>query len=626
MAGIYYGGTSGNDPLVGTSDTDSLVGGGGQDTLTGDGGADTLLGGADNDSIFGGAGNDLIHGGGGADSISGGGDTDTIYGGGGNDTVDGGDGNDLITDDAPAELAGTVTNGTFNSNASGWGLINPSGTGPQYSVVDDAVYLNAGTTTNNGDGIFQTVNTTVGSQYTATFDTWASGTGTFGMQLQIVDASGTVLATVTQPVTGTTHVPVTVSYTATTTQTTIRIVNTTSTNSFASDAFVDNVSNTLIPAPAAGGNDSLSGGLGNDTIYAGAGTDALYGGDGTDSLFGGTGNDLLNGGAGIDTLTGGTGADTFVADGTADRITDFDTITGMGNNDPTDNDFVDLSQFYNLTNLAVWNAANPGNQFTNPLDWLQYEQSTGSLTQAGGLQIQTGGNPVNPLGLTNESTNVVDSDGYVDGSQAADVIDGAYIGDPDGDMVDANDAVLPGASGDDDYIRGFGGDDTISAGDGNDIVEGGDDDDEISGGTGDDSLYGDGPNYVIPGTPGSTTGNLVSNGTFNAGSQAGWTEGPYTSGVGTFTVAPVHGGLGFGNDPYFQDVYAYTSVTAPVGATTLNIDFDYQEWNGAQQLASLNTWMTFYLCTDPNFYSTTNIITPVTLVGTTNVTECCDPQ
>ncbi|SFG43965.1 Hint domain-containing protein [Sulfitobacter dubius] len=100
-----------------------------------------------------------------------------------------------------------------------------------------------------------------------------------------------------------------------------------------------------------------------------------------------------------------------------------------------------------------------------------------------------------PDGLTDEGTVTVTvgdggatRDGYVDGTAGADLIDTAYTGDPDGDMIDNDDALLPGAEGDDDYVRAGDGDDTIFAGDGDDNVEGGAGSDEVYGGDGDDMI------------------------------------------------------------------------------------------------------------------------------------------
>lgn len=165
------------------------------------------------------------------------------------------------------------------------------------------------------------------------------------------------------------------------------------------------------------GFENVVGGSGNDTLTlsntagtadGGAGNDALTGGTGNDVLLGGIGNDTLSGGAGIDTLTGGDGADTFVADGTGDLIVDFGQGGGsITDDDQTNNDFVDLSAFYNSTTLAAWNAANPDNQYDKVLDWLRADYADGVLDQAGGLRIRNGdGDLVDPGFLNSETTNV----------------------------------------------------------------------------------------------------------------------------------------------------------------------------------------------------------------------------
>lgn len=170
------------------------------------------------------------------------------------------------------------------------------------------------------------------------------------------------------------------------------------------------------------GDDILSGGAGNDTIYGddiadgengndtidgGAGDDFIYGGAQSDSLSGGVGNDTLDGGAGADNLTGGDGADVFIADGTADTITDFDTTTGIDGGGSGDNDFVDLTGFYNQTNLDAWNAANPGQTYTTPLGWLRADQADGTLGEAGNLVIESSNIAVAGSELNAENTGVV---------------------------------------------------------------------------------------------------------------------------------------------------------------------------------------------------------------------------
>ncbi len=82
-------------------------------------------------------------------------------------------------------------------------------------------------------------------------------------------------------------------------------------------------------------------------------------------------------------------------------------------------------------------------------------------------------------------------DGIVDGTAGADVIDLAYTGDPEGDMIDAGDAILAGEAPDDDIVDAGAGDDLIKAGLGNDDVYAGSGNDTVYGETGDDLIYGD---------------------------------------------------------------------------------------------------------------------------------------
>lgn len=117
----------------------------------------------------------------------------------------------------------------------------------------------------------------------------------------------------------------------------------------------------------------------------------------------------------------------------------------------------------------------------------------------------------------------------VEGTAGADLINAAYTLDPEGNLVDANDA-LDGSNNDsiragagkntvnggasNDTIDGGIGSDSIFAGIGNDFVDGGDDndtifgeagDDTILGGNGADSLDGDGGNDSIYGGTGKDT-------------------------------------------------------------------------------------------------------------------------
>lgn len=150
--------------------------------------------------------------------------------------------------------------------------------------------------------------------------------------------------------------------------------------------------------------------------------------------------------------------------------------------------------------------------------------------------------PVDSLALTHGGTgngslveilvsDQLAQDGIVEGTTGNDLINAAYTGDPDGDMVDNNDAILGVA--DEDVIIGGGGNDTIYGGAdddsiegdgtlpaggvsadgndaifaeaGNDTVSGGGGADTIDGGTGNDSLSGDKGDDSISGGTGDDT-------------------------------------------------------------------------------------------------------------------------
>lgn len=81
-------------------------------------------------------------------------------------------------------------------------------------------------------------------------------------------------------------------------------------------------------------------------------------------------------------------------------------------------------------------------------------------------------------------------DGIVSGTRDDDLIDIDYTGDPDGDRIDNEDAILPGQAPNDDIVLAGRGDDRVFAGLGDDTVFGEDGDDELFGETGDDFLSG----------------------------------------------------------------------------------------------------------------------------------------
>lgn len=314
---------AGNDTVDGGADNDNIDGGAGNDSLMGGAGLDTLAGGDGNDTLVGGDGNDSFDGGLG---------NDTIYGGGGDDQGTGGDGNDLITETAPgAEAAGTLTNGTFASGLTGWTVNNLTGGAAPAVFANDAVRFNNSNEATYGDNIQQTIATTVGSNYALNLTAFENdaGVGNHTIRVDVLDANGYVIATVTQVINNNTSSNITLNYTATTGTTTIRITNPTSTATVTTDLQVDNVTNTLVPATT-GGNDNYQGGAGNDTILSGVGNDTVDGGQDADSIDGGDGNDSLVGGTGVSTLAGATANDTIF--GGAGN----DTLGGGDGNDSLD--------------------------------------------------------------------------------------------------------------------------------------------------------------------------------------------------------------------------------------------------------------------------------------------------
>ena len=219
------------------------------------------------------------------------------------------------------------------------------------------------------------------------------------------------------------------------------------------------------------GNESyLKGGAGNDTIYGDAGRDKLEGEYGDDTLYGGTGNDELKGGKGNDLLVGGAGNDILRGEDDRDTfsgVTAGDNIDGGSGGD--DYDTLDLSDA-GSTNVVY----------------------TSSDKEDGYVEFLDDAGNVTGTAVFKDIENVVEiSDGTVTGTNGADLIDVNYTGDPDGDLVDNNDAILPGDTGNDDLIISGAGNDTILAGDGDDEVQAGTGDDTVYGSVGDDTIYGD---------------------------------------------------------------------------------------------------------------------------------------
>ena len=140
----------------------------------------------------------------------------------------------------------------------------------------------------------------------------------------------------------------------------------------------------------------------------------IAGGAGADTLITGSGDDTLTGGTGADSLTGGAGNDVFTyspGDG-LDTITDFNTgNTGtLDDDDSTNNDFIDLSGYYDniaelqgdLADDGVLNQSNAGDTVWG--SEVDYGDNT-SFLPGDGL-VFTGASP-DGTSFTTDNTGVV---------------------------------------------------------------------------------------------------------------------------------------------------------------------------------------------------------------------------
>jgi Ca2+-binding RTX toxin-like protein len=377
---------------------DSVSAGQGDDVVFARGGDDTVFGGSGNDSVLGGDGADTIEGNDGNDILLGEDGADTLTGNAGNDVLDGGVGNDsLLAGDGRDSVLGGDGDDIINTRATAATLDNGGPlSDPDPNDDRDTVFGGAGNDTiltgddadaiDGGDGA-DSIDAGVDNDTVAAGDGNDTVLGDEGRD-SIFGGLGNDLIFGGQAAPTFADLP-----------------------NDGTDLFPDNNADTISGGDGndtiigADDNDSLMGDGGNDLLDGGLDDDTLMGGAGNDSLLGGGGRDILNGGTGVDTLTGGTGPDVFIADGTADRITDFDAVTGVvGGKTPgpnTDNDFVNLSSFYNTAALNAFNTAN-GTNFGNALAWMKSDWSDdGVLQGAGNLRIEGAGLAANQFNVEN---------------------------------------------------------------------------------------------------------------------------------------------------------------------------------------------------------------------------------
>ncbi|WP_376872833.1 Hint domain-containing protein [Albirhodobacter sp. R86504] len=459
---LVYG-EAGDDVLYGEAGDDSLSGGTGNDTLYGGDGNDTLDAGQGQDELYGGAGNDVLKGGPVADFMDGGTGDDTMTGGSGNDTMIGGAGNDYVDGEAGNDYIDT-SNGTAARPDLAFPGLWSADSDPYNDR--DTVYGGAGNDTiitgddndyiEGGDG-----NDSISAGFDQ--DTVYGGAGDdyiiAGEGDDVVDGgdgNDTIYGGAGPDYPDAINLPDSV------------------------DPVQNNGDDTI---HGGNGDDVIYGEDDNDLIYGDAGNDYLDGGIDDDTLIGGTGNDTLLGGDGADVMEGGDDRDTFiVSTATAGAG---DTIDGGEGGD--DYDVLDL------TGVGPVNITyDPANAENGTVEFLD-----------------TNGNVTGTLGFTNIEKVIIDEgmgDGIVEGDAGDNLIDVSYTGDPEGDMIDNNDELLPGEGPQDDIVTAGAGNDTVYAGLGNDLVYGedGDDvlfgedgDDSLSGGEGDDTIYGGAGNDTL---------------------------------------------------------------------------------------------------------------------------------
>ena len=476
---------------------------GDDDIVRAGGGNDTVLAGAGDDDVYAGSGNDVVEGGSGDDMISGGQGDDDLSGDSGNDIIYGDTGAapeavresfewDKLPDPDPYggridhndPLYGTLTqdtgqvNVTFtqttvgspettyyevegntdgivddgngvDSNSTMSSYLNANGEAATYSLafsqdvddvsfrINDIDYLSEVVIrAYDADGNLVDIQVDAGSMITATDEDAAGGTETLLSATPNGGASDSspqysALVTIPGPISR-----IEITHTQ---------VGHGTTGITVSDVFYD-VTPDLVDGSA---------------TTSGDGNDAIDGGSGEDTLFGEGGDDTITDGAGADLSYGGADRDTFIGGSAGDHVD--------GGEAGIDEDTLDLRGM----NVSVeYDPSDPEAGIVSFLD--DDDNVTGTMTFE---NIETV--------LTDPEDPDPQLDGYVEGTAGGDLIDAGYDGDPDGDMIDNDDALLPGDSGDDDVVLAFSGDDTVIAGEGSDDVYGGAGNDSISTGAAD---------------------------------------------------------------------------------------------------------------------------------------------
>lgn len=240
---------------------------------------------------------------------------------------------------------------------------------------------------------------------------------------------------------------------------------------------------------ANGGDDTIEAGEGNDDAEGGTGNDRINGQDGSDTLSGGEGNDIVFGGVDVD-------ADTLEGDADRDILAALAGDTAIGGETGDDFDNLITGGGIPVVTFDPNDATGESGTVTILGDDLTPEGTVDFSEIENVLAIDISDDPVSPPDLVGVNApaplpgNPGSIDGVVEGTFGDDLIDVDYTGDPDGDLVDGDDAVPP-LMGEEDIVLAGSGDDTVRSGLDNDLVFGGTGDDILEGEEGNDALSGD---------------------------------------------------------------------------------------------------------------------------------------
>lgn len=513
---IVDNGPDGNDTLSGGEGDDTIYGQGGDDVLAGDGGTNYLSGGTGDDTFIGGDGADTFRGGAGQDNIDYSGSdaavnvdlsTKTLSGGDAdNDTIEGGiDGvigseyDDVLTG---FDQQGTNPADTFTNEF--WG----NGGNDTISGKDGDDFIDGGAdddTITGGGG----ADTLLGGDDRDTFIGGTAGDfvdgGEGGNDWDVLDLSGEGPLSVEydpgNPENGTvTFYDTDGNVTGTMEFVNIERVILPPEDPDAQDDTAETDEDTPVDIDVLANDSDPNGDPLEVTSATADNGDVTINPDGTitytpDENFNGTDTityEISDGNGGTDTATvtvtvNPVNDDPEANDDTA--TTPYNTaviIPVLDNDDDVDGD-----------PLTITSATSPNGDVTiNPDGTITFDPTPGFEGTATITYEVSDGNGGTDTAVVEVTVEENPLDGIVEGTSGDDLIDLTYTGDPEGDMVDNNDEILPGEGPNDDIIEAYEGDDTVYAGVGND---------EIDGGAGDDTIYGEDGNDEIIGGDGSDT-------------------------------------------------------------------------------------------------------------------------